>query len=42
MGHLEGAKSFLTLKIVPSIVRDNLVVKKVEAPSKYPEKWPIK
>ncbi len=41
-GYFEGAKTFLTLLIVPSAARDNLGVKKVEAPSKYPEKWPIK
>ena len=28
-------------KIAPCCARDNLGVKKVEAPSKYPEKWPI-
>jgi hypothetical protein len=33
-GHFEGAKTFLTPKIVPSAARDNLGVKKVEAPSK--------
>jgi hypothetical protein len=36
-GNFEGAKTFLT----PS-ARDNLGVKKVEAPSKCPEKWLIK
>jgi hypothetical protein len=41
-GYFEGAKTFLTLLIVPSAARENLGVKKVEAPSKYPEKWPIK
>jgi hypothetical protein len=40
-GYFEGAKTFLTPKIVPSAARDNLGVKKVEAPSKYPEKWTI-
>ena len=35
-GHFEGAKTFLTC------ARDNLGVKKVEAPSKCPEKWLIK
>jgi hypothetical protein len=40
-GYFEGAKTFLTPKIVPSAARDNLGGKKVEAPSKYPEKWPI-
>jgi hypothetical protein len=33
-GHFEGAKTFLA--------RDNFGVKKVEAPSKCPEKWLIK
>jgi hypothetical protein len=42
LGHFEGAKTFLTLLIVPSAGRDNLGVKKVEAPEKYPEKWPLK
>jgi hypothetical protein len=37
-GYFEGAKTFLTL----CCARDNLGVKKVEALSKYPEKWPIK
>ncbi len=37
-GHFEGAKTFLTPQIVPSAARDNLGVKKVEAPSKCPEK----
>ncbi len=41
-GHFEGAKTFLTPQIVPSAARDNLGVKKVEAPSKCPEKWLIK
>ncbi len=41
-GHFEGAKTFLTPSIVPSAARDNLGVKKVEAPSKCPEKWLIK
>jgi hypothetical protein len=41
-GYFEGAKTFWTLSIVPSAPRDNLRVKKVEAPSKYPEKWPVK
>ncbi len=36
-GHFEGAKTFLTPHIVPSAARDNLGVKKVEAPSKCPE-----
>ncbi len=40
--HFEGAKTFLTPKIVSSAARDNLGVKKVEAPSKCPEKWLIK
>jgi hypothetical protein len=29
-GHFEGAKTFLTLSIVPSAARENLGVKKVE------------
>jgi hypothetical protein len=41
-GHFEGAKTFLTPSIVPRCARDNLGVKKVEAPSKCPEKWLIK
>jgi hypothetical protein len=36
-GHFEGAKTFLT-----PCARDNLGVKKVDAPSKCPEKWLIK
>jgi hypothetical protein len=44
-GYFEGAKTFLTPKLsralVPSAARDNFGVKKVEASSKYPEKWPI-
>jgi hypothetical protein len=36
-GYFEGASTFLT----PSAARDNLGVKKVLAPSKYPLKWPI-
>jgi len=35
-GYFEGAKTFLTPP-----ARDNLGVKKVEAPSKYPKKWPL-
>jgi hypothetical protein len=38
-GYFEGAKTFLTLY---GCARDNLGFQKVEAPSKYPEKWPIK
>jgi hypothetical protein len=41
-GHFEGATTCLTPKIVPSAARDNLGVKKVEAPSKCPLKWLIK
>ncbi len=37
-GNFEGAKTFLTPYIVPRCARDNLGVKKVEAPSKCPEK----
>ncbi len=35
-GHFEGAKTFLTPDIVPSAGRDNLGVKKVEAPQNVP------
>jgi hypothetical protein len=38
-GYFEGAKTFLNSKLS---ARDGLGVKKVEAPSKCPEKWPIK
>ncbi len=41
-GHFEGAKTILIPEIVPSAAMDNLGVKKVEAPSKCPEKWLIK
>ncbi len=41
-GNFEGAKTFLTPQIVPNAARNNLGVKKVEAPSKCPEKWLIK
>jgi hypothetical protein len=39
-GHFEGAKTFLTPKLSLA-ARDNLGVKKVEVPSKCPEKWLI-
>ena len=40
-GYFEGASTFLTPKIAPRCARDNLGVKKVLAPSKYPLKGPI-
>jgi hypothetical protein len=40
-GYFEGAKTFLTPKLSQGAARGNFVVQKVEAPSKYPEKWPI-
>ena len=36
-GYFEGAKTFLN----PKLSLAALGVKKVEAPSKYPEEWPI-
>ncbi len=40
-GYFEGAKTFLTPKLSRAQRGTILRVKKVEAPSKYPEKWPI-
>ncbi len=40
-GIFRGGQDFFDPLIVPSAARDNFGVKKVEAPSKYPEKWPI-
>ncbi len=40
-GYFEGAKTFLTPKLSRAQRGANFGVKKVEAPSKYPEKWPI-
>jgi hypothetical protein len=40
-GYFEGASTFFDPKIAPRCARDNLGVKKVLAPSKYPLKWAI-
>jgi hypothetical protein len=41
LGIFRGGLDFFDPKIVPRRARDNLGVKKVLAPSKYPLKWPI-
>jgi hypothetical protein len=45
VGHFEGyfwgAETFLALWVVPRCARDNLGVGEVEAPSGYPEGWPV-
>ena len=41
LGIFRGGLDFFDPKIAPRCARDNLGVKKVLAPSKYPLKWPI-
>ncbi len=41
IGIFRGGLDFFDPKIAPRCARDNLGVKKVLAPSKYPLKWPI-
>jgi hypothetical protein len=41
LGIFRGGLDFFDPKIAPRCARDNLGVKKVLAPSKYPFKWPI-
>jgi hypothetical protein len=40
-GIFRGGQDFFDPYIVPSAARGNFGVKNVEAPSNYPEKWPI-